>query len=835
MTSSPTATETYTATYTATSTLTATVTPPVPELWLWFEDRFESNPDTHSVFNGVMQFTHHNGGMALWMLPADLSIQSQFALPQTIAAEAQFTFETGAALLSIRVNGSNNYTARIAADGQVSLIRSGVTIATQTASYNATTGVQATLYSLTNEIGIEIDGVSVITYADATPLTDGQITFASENVGTSGLIIDDFRVWTNDEQETVFEPASYSGSFFVSTPPPNLNPFSTDEGIIAYEDGSVNTSTGFHAVDDVWDGSDNQFSLGSGLSIGDEFRDLQTSPSGRWSLLNCEVTQGFEAGWDLCRVRHAKPSPTGVISFPINRLYIGAFENNFRSPFFNSAGNRVYMRDSFTNNVYWATFNESTGAVGTPQAFSTVKCSNFKPIRNSTLGVCQLLQPNGQIALYDLQTAQNISLTGTINGRNPAGFFDTLTSQIVLAVEAQNCIVGTSCATNFYYLELGETGYIVQPTPPNRLGTLLPNTANGIVGYEDAAFMKNGDYVLITQRTRVTASTCTLRIQIYYIKSTTPVWDVYTNGKSVSCTSANMLNAHTVNTLDFILGYQQFATNTPQPSLDERLATTFPIPMDPSNLTTPPATVPPVRLSDLELAIRSSTTPTPPYLCSRDMNPRGIPAVSGYNIIVPINARVMIIDDTFGSVNYSDNFTTYNSGLGIFLAIRINVEDLPTEIILEINEYLQEEYSPDVIQLENGGYLYIGYAHLQSVEPEIIEAFNNEAGPFITGGNEVQAGTVIAKSGNSDTTLAHLDVTVFYAPPPTSSRNVEPQPSTSGGTDTPGQAQLPRWYNSFYRIFKNQGVYREPRHIDPLALWPLLSEGISDPIDYDCP
>ncbi len=250
----------------------------------------------------------------------------------------------------------------------------------------------------------------------------------------------------------------------------------------------------------------------------------------------------------------------------------------------------------------------------------------------------------------------------------------------------------------------------------------------------------------------------------------------------------------------------RLVTNTPHPSTPTpqandpvQLATLFPPPMDPTNLD--PVLV--ARLSNSQLANRGNISPP---LCSRDINPfnpttQQSVSGSGYNLITPADGEVMIIDTSFAG--------DANAGLGNFVAIRIITTQLPPEIWGR----LVDHYA-----FSEPGYIYVGYAHLQSVSPTITTRFDGTPLP-------IARGTVLGFSGATGTDNAHLDVTIFYI----TEASGLPLPRNIGYEGSPPRSQLPYWYNSFYRIFlvdQNTTIF-----VDPLTLWPILAEDLAT--DYD--
>jgi|GEM_PF-1804000 len=275
----------------------------------------------------------------------------------------------------------------------------------------------------------------------------------------------------------------------------------------------------------------------------------------------------------------------------------------------------------------------------------------------------------------------------------------------------------------------------------------------------------------------------------------------------------------------------QLATQTPTPSpvippatatyaAALRLATDFPLPMDPSNLSAQPA-----RLSNSEFVDRDGTAP---LLCSRDVNPIGGNS-AGYNLIAPANAEVMIIDETFGTpfvgFDYLAGAKFDNEGLGRFLAMRIRVSQLPDAIVTAIDARY-----PTQTPLDDNGWLYIGYAHLDSVASPLSTAFATPT--QVQAGVTVSARQVVGTSGNSSdsippapTLIPHLDVSVFY----TSNQSLRPT-SFGRGVNNEQLSDQARYFQGYIRLFTSTGA--TARIIDPLLLWPLLADTVPGNGDF---
>jgi hypothetical protein len=181
-------------------------------------------------------------------------------------------------------------------------------------------------------------------------------------------------------------------------------------------------------------------------------------------------------------------------------------------------------------------------------------------------------------------------------------------------------------------------------------------------------------------------------------------------------------------------------------------------------------------------------------LRSRDINPSGLPP-GNFEVRSPTRAMVMIVSTT----NIYTSFTPgNNANLGNFVAIRVHTSDVPEGILHRLSA------------ITGPGFIYLGYAHLDSVSVSV--------------GQVLFPGAVIGMSGNTGirpTNLpndpvanAHLDLTMFFVPYDGSGRDPEPGFFGSGGSGD---------YNAFYAISKQLDFYPSrtslPIEIDPAAVW----------------
>lgn len=191
------------------------------------------------------------------------------------------------------------------------------------------------------------------------------------------------------------------------------------------------------------------------------------------------------------------------------------------------------------------------------------------------------------------------------------------------------------------------------------------------------------------------------------------------------------------------------------------------------------------RLSNCEFPDRTGST----GIRSRDVNPPGV--AQSHDVYSTVQGQVMIVD-----TNLDNNS---NQGLGNFVAIRVDVSNLPANL----NRW-------------GTGYLYIGYAHLSQV--------------FVAPGQMITPDTLIGRSGSTGLApggLPHLDVTVYYVPSqgPT---GLNPQPNTVGLLSETRDRAVQHFQN-FYAIFQMRAQFGITQEVDPLDIWPDLRKGTGCP------
>jgi hypothetical protein len=201
-------------------------------------------------------------------------------------------------------------------------------------------------------------------------------------------------------------------------------------------------------------------------------------------------------------------------------------------------------------------------------------------------------------------------------------------------------------------------------------------------------------------------------------------------------------------------------TNTPQPTLEIPQVNTPQPTSVPRSIRLPMENG---RLSNCDFVGRVQGA-----IPSRDVNPPGVP--QPHPVYAPTTAEVMIVD------HEGDN-----AGLGNFVAVRVSTNDLPLP------------------NIDQEGYLYIGYAHLSSIGVNV--------------GDQIDANTAIGITGSSGSDNVHLDLTTFFVPS-VNAQGIEPIPSKTG---------VPEPFQSFVSLYSTQVFAAQI--VDPLSVWPELSEG----------
>lgn len=133
---------------------------------------------------------------------------------------------------------------------------------------------------------------------------------------------------------------------------------------------------------------------------------------------------------------------------------------------------------------------------------------------------------------------------------------------------------------------------------------------------------------------------------------------------------------------------------------------------------------------------------------------------------------------------------------------------------------------------ENVGWLYIAYGHMSHV-PFEIDVDKGGPYPIIQPWQSVGDSGISGLSGDDE----HLDVSVFYVSGQIDNVNGinvaarEPDNNVLGNYD----------YSIYFKLYKARYLnsdYTEFGYIeliDPLVIWPHLSTGVSNAIDYSCP
>ncbi len=199
LTPSLTSTLLETATETATPSPTETPYPPEPPMALLFSDNFDS---------GSLILWTLSEGWSLVSSEAGQALQSTTDLPVTFvhntlyeaAVQARFQYTTGMIRLALRESKEGSYEVYLTPDGQVSLNRNGLPIATGLVK-PLEPGQWRTirLSAVGDYLRVSIDDQEIIVVPEPSPLPPGTIAF--NGLAASPFLVDDVMVWTPDEVE----------------------------------------------------------------------------------------------------------------------------------------------------------------------------------------------------------------------------------------------------------------------------------------------------------------------------------------------------------------------------------------------------------------------------------------------------------------------------------------------------------------------------------------------------------------------------------------------------------------------------------------------------------
>jgi murein DD-endopeptidase MepM/ murein hydrolase activator NlpD len=193
----------------------------------------------------------------------------------------------------------------------------------------------------------------------------------------------------------------------------------------------------------------------------------------------------------------------------------------------------------------------------------------------------------------------------------------------------------------------------------------------------------------------------------------------------------------------------------------------------------------------------------PDLVLGLDTNPRDR-ANESIPLVSPANATVITVDT---------NIEVSNGGLGNFVALEISMNDIPQDIKNRLQNNNQPPF-PDTTfgSIVGSGYIYIGYGHLQSVEPGIVLD------------QVISQNTIIGYSGATGNAFGkHLHVTAFYSP-----RIIE-WDLYSWGPNAVFTDNY-NWYFTAYDAGQRHPItYGDSVVINPLVLWPSLQQGTGCP------
>lgn len=156
---------------------------------------------------------------------------------------------------------------------------------------------------------------------------------------------------------------------------------------------------------------------------------------------------------------------------------------------------------------------------------------------------------------------------------------------------------------------------------------------------------------------------------------------------------------------------------------------------------------------------------------SRDVNPAG--SFDPANVYAPMSGDVWLVDNFTGDPN---------GGYGNFVVLRFPVTDFPIDIQTRIQEKVGKE----------GGYVYIGYAHLSTID--------------VSAGEPIPESLLVGVSGSTGSDNVHLDISVIW------DEDLQLRASEWGGSDN-------------WRTWENLATnisHIKAEKLDPLDIWPEL-------------
>jgi len=571
-TSSETATLTETATFTASSTATSSLTPtPAQPYYLLYNQDFSAYRENDYDF--VYRVGHRvvlEGDAAYRLYDAAQPLVFMIRPPLDTRVQAEVTFSSGAMLLGARQSEAQGYALQLDSSGGVELLRNGMVVASSSVLLSGQTHV----------MGLTIDGstltgainyVTVLTFTDAAPLFDGDMTLSGINTPPDDVLIDDVQIWGTQAPQTGYS-ASRSGGLtapglWIGNPilyPPLLTLPSQALAVERYggefniEVRAVNNSAQERGLRYTYYNQNGQVGGDIRYSGG------EISPSGGWAVGLCDTPDAvsflYYIYWCFNRLTGSKAGGD-ISSFNYS-------SSNVDSIIWNADGTGIYFHGRNimccqpgwrTNWDLWAAdFNISTGQLSNIRMVAETACREYAVIDNT-----YLVNSCGYLQIVDLTVAGGRVLTlSTALPVVRANGIAVDANTLQITYQNPNCrlvqsATPTTCALAIVELTRTDNTFTVNDTQ------WFAPAANGIAYLEPQLFMGvNNPYIAVIEQAQ-NGTTCGHRL--IAIDKNTAIRTSLTEIVIWPCTGIRLSKAEKIATIP--LEWQQApATNTPRPS-----------------------------------------------------------------------------------------------------------------------------------------------------------------------------------------------------------------------------------------------------------------------------
>ena len=767
----------------------------------------------------------------------DVSIMPLFngiGLLSDMVVELSFYIDYGLFQLNFRENESGTYAVVVRSTGEIELYRSGFLIQSSSLNTSYLDSWHTLRASIVGqEIRVAIDGTEAIVFTDSMPLPAGLVSMSGEVNLASGYLLDNVNIWANGETGEIASPQQDSVSQF-SSPEYYTTLATSQEQLIFTKKTPLNQ---YQFKWDIYlanpDGTNLRgitgFTAGGAVTGDGNNREPAVSPNGQFIAFTSDRSPSTNPGINIFVMNsdgsNVHPVTTGNVAK--------------RNPQWSADGTKILYEAGSPANIYVMNSN-GTNVIALTSG-STNYAAYWSPsgtqiaFTSNRSGSLQLYVMNGDgsnihpiTSVTTTPIFHSWSFDGTkilYSVSNPSGpdrrvYVASPTGSGSNEVTSTNGLLNPIWATNtqLVFHKFGSTSYDIFRTNIDSTNqTNLTNTAND---------------------TESNPSLSPDGTRIFYLRAFATAYMMNSDGSnqhslSIQFSPGDELSAWKV----LVLGQVDFSTNTP-PALAtwQQLATVFPLPL---------TTTPQSRLSDPDFVDRAYAgpgTPTPnptsvQPLCSRDVNRPG--GGANFPAISSAPAEVMIVDLASGQGD--------NQNLGNFVVIRIRIASLHPNVKQSLVAQLsQNSANANIVYLINAnvGWLWIGYAHLNSVS---ISGWTPSIYPTVPANGQLGLSGATGLELLTPAANPHLDISAYYisgavggivrnslpTPIATSFAQIDPRTREFGLDPIAAGVDL---YQIYFEFF-NQTAYGLVELIDPLWLWPLLQDGatFANGIDLQCP